>query len=44
MESCELQDPLLQPAPLPLCGCEFFLSAWTVRDENTVNTEQEMIP
>ena len=41
MESCKLQDPLLQPAPLPLCGYEFVFSMWTVRDENTVDTRQE---
>ena len=41
MESCKLQDPLLQPAPLPLCGYEVVFSMWTVRDENTVDTRQE---
>ena len=37
MESCKLQDPLLQPAPLPR-GYEFVFSMKTVRDENTVDT------
>ena len=41
MESCKLQDPLLQPVPLPLCGYEFVFFLWTVRDENTVHTRQE---
>ena len=41
MESCKLQDPLLQLAPLPLCGYEFVFSMWTVRDENTADTRQK---
>ena len=43
MEPCTRQDPLLlqQPAPQTLFGCEFVLSVWTLRDENTVDTGQE---
>ena len=28
-------------APLPLCGCEYVLSVWTVRDRIQVDTRQE---
>ena len=34
------KDPL-QPASLPLCGCESVLSVQTVRDEDTTDTGQE---